>query len=192
MQARIALKKQPTQVGFDSLFSPRSFFILSFYYFLVLFSYCKSQAQPQEHDVSSIAVSLKKKFFGFEGFFLFPYGVQLYVSFYVETFTQMRAKRYVRYLVFCKPLRNLDVIFMKINTQLRTRLKVNQSRYIALNVVRGSIEKLSQLFVSLSTFFSIFWFFSNRFLHGGKMWGYDSLLISWFVNIKWENFLTNR
>ena len=123
---------------------------------------------------------------------MFPYGVQLYVSFYVETFTQMRAKRYVRYLVFCKPLRNLDVIFMKINTQLRTRLKVNQSRYIALNVVRGSIEKLSQLFVSLSTFFSIFWFFSNRFLHGGKMWGYDSLLISWFVNLKWENFLTNR
>ena len=101
MQARISLKKQPTQVGFDSFFSPRFFSIFSFYYFLVLFSYCKSQAQPQEHDVSSIAVSLKKKFFGFEGFFLFPYGVQLYVSFYVETFTQMRAKLYVPVKICC-------------------------------------------------------------------------------------------
>ena len=39
--------------------------------FLVSFSYCKSQAQLQEHDFSSIAVSLKRKFFGLEVVFCF-------------------------------------------------------------------------------------------------------------------------
>ena len=77
----------------------------------------------------------------------------------------------------------------------REILKVNKSRYIVLFVVSRSIKKLFSInFVNIylfSIFFSIiivnFYRFSKNFqyyLPGGKVWGYLTLLISWFINFK--------
>ena len=60
-------------------------------------------------------------------------------------------------------------------------IKINDSQYIALFMVRRPIKKLFWIDYVNTHLFSIFF---KYILPSGKVWGYPTLLILWFVNFK--------
>ena len=62
-------------------------------------------------------------------------------------------------------------------------LKINESQYIALFVVSGSIKKTFSV-DCVNIYFSQS-AVSYLFLIDLKVWGYPTLLISWFINFKY-------
>ena len=57
--------------------------------------------------------------------------------------------------------------------------KINESRYIVLFVVRGSIKMV----FSITSIFSFSRYFLQYILPSGKVWGYLTLLVTGFINI---------
>ena len=68
-------------------------------------------------------------------------------------------------------------------------LKVYDSRYIALSVVNGFVEKFLKGFLNCLCQYLRFSINRklcslNSFFNRSKVWGYPTLLISWFINFK--------
>ena len=99
----------------------------------------------------------------------------------------------------------LKQLSFRINLSFSEKMKVHESRYIALFEFSRSIKKLYSLdcvniclfSIFLSTDFArwkklfpigwvnicLFSIFFQYVLPGGKVWGYPTLLILWFINL---------
>ena len=88
-------------------------------------------------------------------------------------------------------LKWLENFPMKNNRVSEFSLKVYESRYIVLFVVSRFTGKLLKAFLSWLCRHFLFsikrWlYFFNRFFNRLKVWGYPTLLLSWFINFKWN------
>ena len=111
--------------------------------------------------------------------------------------TMMQSQWQIHVETYYKGKSTLEPIFMNVallmkifglSSPLQPKtlvLKINESRYLALFVVSGSVKKLFS--IDCANIYLLYYFFQNN-LHSGKKQGYHTLFISWFINFKGSIF----